>query len=380
MGKLAIIGLGLIGGSMGLALKRAEPENTEVIGYDKDPEVMQRAHKAGVVQGTAPSLARAVQDATMVIVASPIVTMRKVFEEMAPHLRKGAVVTDTASTKSNVLAWAKQTLPESVYFVGGHPMAGKEKMGLQEAEASLFDDRPYCVVPSVEALPGAVNAVVGLAQALGARPFFLDADEHDSYAAAVSHVPLLTSIALFNLVRASNAWPELANMSGPGFRDLTRLASGEPEMSLGIWLTNREALIHWLERMIAELGRFREMLKDAQDEALLKTFTEARLQRDQFIAEPPRRRMPADVPKVEKGQVFAQMILGGKMAENLRRMKEMPQALEPQSKQAAASPGDRGRKKTFAEKIEEGVRRDLEKMERGAPPPAEPDRSSDPLK
>jgi hypothetical protein len=90
--------------------------------------------------------------------------------------------------------------------------------------------------------------------------------------------------------------------------------------------------------------------------------------------------MPADVPKVEKGQVFAQMILGGKMAENLRRMKEMPQALEPQSKQAAASPGDRGRKKTFAEKIEEGVRRDLEKMERGAPPPAEPDRSSDPLK
>jgi prephenate dehydrogenase len=334
MGKLAIVGLGLIGGSMGLALKRAEPENTEVIGYDKDPEVMQRAHKAYVVQATAPSLARAVQDATMVIVASPIVTMRKVFEEMAPHLRKGAVVTDTASTKSDVLAWAKQTLPESVHFVGGHPMAGKEKMGLQEAEASLFDDRPYCVVPSVEALPGAVNAVVGLAQALGARPFFLDADEHDSYAAAVSHVPLLTSIALFNLVRASNAWPELANMSGPGFRDLTRLASGEPEMSHDIFLTNRDNVLHWLDRYIGELHKLSDLIASKEDsESLFRSLAETQMEREQFIERLPQREGP--VKNIEFGsssEAFMTFLTGTLWQE---RAKEITGTLAEQANERA---------------------------------------------
>jgi prephenate dehydrogenase len=132
-------------------------------------------------------------------------------------------------------------------------MAGREKAGLQEAEAEMFDDRPYCIVPSVDAVGGAVNAVVGLVQALGGKPFFLDADEHDAYVAAISHVPLISSVALFNLARRSNAWPELANISGPAFKDLTRLASGEPEMGHDIFITNRENVLHWLHRYMSEL-------------------------------------------------------------------------------------------------------------------------------
>ncbi|HVP04242.1 MAG TPA: prephenate dehydrogenase/arogenate dehydrogenase family protein [Dehalococcoidia bacterium] len=379
--KITIIGLGLIGGSIGLALKAGGIGNqVEIVGHDKTIEAEHLAKKRGAIDRGEHNLPRAVEGAALIIVAVPIPAVAEVFQQIAPHLTAGAVVTDTASTKAQVMRWAEAALPESVSFVGGHPMGGKEISGIEAADAELFRGRAYCICPSVNAAPEAIKQITGLAQLIGAEPLFMEAEEHDQYAAAISHLPLVVSTALFTLMRSSPSWEDLGSMASSGFRDVTRLASGEPEMSLGIWLTNREALIHWLERMIAELGRFREMLKDAQDEALLKTFTEARLQRDQFIAEPPRRRMPADVPKVEKGQVFAQMILGGKMAENLRRMKEMPQALEQQSKQAAASPGDRGRKKTFAEKIEEGVRRDLEKMERGAPPPAEPDRSSDPLK
>src|SRR5215208_1195010 len=131
MGKMAIIGLGLIGGSIGLALKRAEPERTEVVGYDSDYEVMQRARAAQAVDATAPSLEQAVEDATLVIVATPITAVPKVFDAIAPHLRRGCVVTDTCSTKASVMRWAEDRLPPGVHFVGGHPMAGKEQSGPQ---------------------------------------------------------------------------------------------------------------------------------------------------------------------------------------------------------------------------------------------------------
>ena len=154
MGKLTIIGLGLIGGSMGMALRRAEPENTEVVGFDHTQEIMIRAHKAGVVDAIAPTIEEAVRDATLVIVCTPIVAMRKMFQDIGPHLMKGAVVTDTASTKTDVLRWADEFIPKTAFFVGGHPMAGKEKQGLHNSDETLFDDRPYVIVPSVDAAPG----------------------------------------------------------------------------------------------------------------------------------------------------------------------------------------------------------------------------------
>jgi len=169
-------------------------------------------------------------------------------------------------------------------------MAGREKAGLESAEAGLFEGRPYCIVPTVDAVGGAVNAVVGMAEAMGAKPMFLDAEEHDAYVAAVSHVPLISSIALFNLARRSGAWPELANISGPGFRDLTRLASGLPEMGHDIIITNRENVLHWLRRYSRELDRLANLIEDQdEDEALFRALTEAQLERDKFLEELPRR-------------------------------------------------------------------------------------------
>jgi prephenate dehydrogenase len=165
-------------------------------------------------------------------------------------------------------------------------------------------------VPSLNAAPGAVSAVVGLAQAIEAEPFYIDADEHDAYAAAISHVPLVTSIALFGLARSSAAWPELASMSGPAFRDLTRLASGEPVMAHDICLTNGENILHWLERYIEELRRLADLIQEGEPETLFRVIAEAQIEREEFLTNPPKREIDkGDVP--DSGTSFMDVLAGG---------------------------------------------------------------------
>ncbi len=368
-GKVAIIGLGLIGGSLGLALKAAAP-GLHVSGYDRDGGAARKAEKAGAVDATAKSAGEAAQAASLVIVAVPILSVTEVLEEIAPHLEAGAVVTDTASTKAAVMTWAEETLPEHVSFVGGHPMAGKETAGIDHAEEGLFRGKAYCVCPSMRATPEAIQAVTGLARLIGAEPLYMDAAEHDQYAAAVSHMPLMLSAALFSLVRSSPSWDDMGAMASSGFRDMTRLASGDPVMAMGMWRSNREALIHWLERMMSEIGTLRDMLKDAQDDELLKLFTQAQVQRDAFVAEPPRRR-PEGPQEVDKGKAFLDMLIGGKMADNLRRVEKIPEMMRE------TPPAEAGGKKrlSLADRIAEDVKRDLEKLERdrGQPPPGSED-------
>lgn len=331
MGKVGIIGLGLIGGSMGLALKRAKLQGTEIIGFDRDRDVEGRAAKYGAIDRTARSMEELARDCAIIVIATPIVSVERVLADIGPHVQRGAVVTDTASTKGTVLAWARRILPEGVHFVGGHPMAGKEKSGPQAAEATLFDDRPYVVIPSVSAVPGAVNAVVGLAEAIGAKPVFLDADEHDAYAAAISHVPLVASVALFGLARGSTAWPELASMAGPAFRDLTRLASGDPEMSHDICLTNRQNISHWIDRYIGELRRLQEMIDGDDDEALFRALAETQIERENFLYSPPTResaQLPDDLPS--PNQSFLNLMAGSMWAD---RAKELTTSLEERSRE-----------------------------------------------
>jgi prephenate dehydrogenase len=331
MGKIAIIGLGLIGGSMGLALKRARLQNVEIIGVDRDFEVARRALKFGAVDRIAAEPEEVAPEAGLVIIATPIINVRKVLLGIAPRLQPGAVVTDTASTKSEVLKWADEILPRNVYFVGGHPMAGKEKSGPQAAEAGLFDDRPYCITPSVHAVPEAVNAVIGLAEVVKARPFFLDADEHDAYAAAISHVPLVASIALFGLARSSTAWPELGNMAGPGFRDVTRLASGDPEMAHDIFLTNKANISHWIDRLIGELYRLRDLINGEDDQALFRALAETQIERDNFMHSPPRREEPVKTPDLPtSNEAFLNLLAGGMWAQ---RARELTESLESRQRQ-----------------------------------------------
>ena len=320
MERMAIIGLGLIGGSLGLALKAAKLTDVEIVGYDTDTIAAVDARRRGAVDKTEPTLQRATADAGLVILATPIVAMRQVMEEMASGLRENCLVTDTASTKALVMEWAGQLLPPSVSFVGGHPMAGKETAGIANADAKLFAGKSYCIIPSPNATEGAARLVVGLVHLIGAQPLFIDAEEHDRYVAAVSHLPLVLSSALFTLVRSSPAWPELAALASSGFRDVTRLASGDPGLSHDICLTNREAILHWLERLAEELSRYRELLAEGQEEDLFKLFTQAQLDRDTYMAAgpPTRPRVAADVP--DAGEQLAALLVGERLVRRVREL------------------------------------------------------------
>jgi prephenate dehydrogenase len=328
--RIAIIGTGLIGTSLALGLKEARLKDIEIVGFDQSRSVSGAARKRGALDVEARSAQQAVEGAALVIVATPVGAMRAVFEEIAPHLAAGTVVTDVGSTKADVMAWAQEVLPQHVHFVGGHPMAGKEQSGPDAAVADLFRDKAYCVVPSPRAAEAAVQNVVGLAEALGAQYRFMEAGEHDQYVAAVSHVPFLASAALFNMVRSSAAWYDLAPLAGPGFKDITRLASGDPEMERDICLTNRDAIVHWVDRLVAELAALRELVLAGNGDDLLATFQKVQEQRERFMAgldmALEEGKSPVEIPSAAD-QIKA-TLFGGSMADAQKRLREMMDRME----------------------------------------------------
>ena len=340
MPRIAIIGLGLIGGSLGLALKKAELKELEIVGHDAEWGVNGRAKKLGAIDKGAKHPGAAVEGAALVVIATPILQMRDVLEQIAPELAEGAVVTDTGSTKRDVIRWADELLPDSVSFVGGHPIAGKEQTGLDGADAELFQGRPWALSASVGATESAVKSIEYLTTVVGAHPVLVDAEEHDSYLAAVSHLPLMTSVALFTLASGSQAWPDLAALAGPGFRSATRLASGSPDMSHDIALTNRENLLHWLDRYGEELRKLRELIanEEKQDE-LITLLAKARTERDAFIESPPER--PGATQTMEmasSGERMLSLMIGEHLA---RRTREINEALE---RRASGGGGPRGKR------------------------------------
>lgn len=270
--RVTIVGLGLIGGSIGLALHQTKAAQ-QVAGYDLGKGVCDRARKIGAIDQSYNSLADAVRGAELVILATPVGAMRALLQNIAPTLTPGAVITDVASTKVQVITWAEEFLPSSVSFVGGHPMTGKELSGVEAADANLFHNRIYCLTPTARTRPGAVSKVCSLVETLGARVRFLEPAEHDGQVASVSHLPFLASIALMNTASNGPAWGDASLLAAGGFRDVSRLAAGNPEMYRDICLTNSESITHWLDEYIAALKTMRERIAN-HDRSLGDTFTE----------------------------------------------------------------------------------------------------------
>ncbi len=325
MERIAIIGLGLIGGSVGLALKRSNLEGVHVVGSARTRDTVQRAKKIGAIDQEARTAKDAVRDARLVIIAAPILATRPLFEEIAPALMPGAIVTDCGSTKGNVMRWAKELLPDTAHFVGGHPMAGKETSGIDAADGDLFREKTWVVVPSVTADESAVRTVVGLAQLCGATVTFMDADEHDSYVAAISHLPLALSSALFSVAFGSTAWPELATLASSGFRDTTRLASGSPEMAHDIMISNRDNVLHWIDRFQEELSRLRGAIAAGESEPMLEAFARPQLERDNYMINgAPRRDVSSPVPTIS----FADLMMGSKLSGMMKKQQEILKAAE----------------------------------------------------
>jgi prephenate dehydrogenase len=278
--RIALIGLGLIGGSIGLALHKAKAAQ-EVVGYDLGKGVSDRARKVGAIDQAYSTLQDAVRGAELVVLATPVGTMRALLQNLATCVTPGAVVTDVASTKAQVISWAEEFLPPSVSFVGGHPMTGKEQSGVEAADASLFQNRIYCLTPTARTRPAAINKVSAFVEALGARVRFLEPAEHDGQVAGVSHLPFIASIALVNTVTASPSWSDASLLAANGFRDMSRLAGGSPEMYRDICLTNSEAITHWLDEYITALRTIRNSIAE-HDKNLVETFANAQELRQQW--------------------------------------------------------------------------------------------------
>lgn len=318
MDKIAIIGLGLIGTSMGLAIRQTQNKNIEVVGIDLEPSNTSTARKMGAIDRDAHTIPEAVRDADLVIIAIPVLAIRDLFEFISEFLKEGAVVTDTGSTKKDVVAWAEELLPAGVSFVGGHPLAGKESSGPKDAEAAMLNGAVYAVCPARNASESAVQTVLSVVQAIGATPYFVDAAEHDSYVAAVSHLPFLLSVSLVNATTKSNGWREMSRLASSGFRDISRLASGDPVMHRDIAVTNRDSLVYWLDELIKDLHHLRGLVKDDQAglEQMLVEAWEARAR--WMLGREGDDKSPTD--DLKSSDQFMGMLLGDTVARRFRDM------------------------------------------------------------
>ena len=278
LNKLVIIGVGLIGGSFALALRKAGMVKF-IVGVGRNKENMQRALSLGVIDKIADNPASAMQDANFVLLAMPVGQTTNIMAQIAPHLGSETILTDVGSTKQDVIAVAQSYLADNIRnFVPGHPIAGAELSGVGAAQADLFRDKHLILTPLAETAAHAINQVVKCWQSCGAQISQMHADEHDKVLAATSHLPHILAFTLMNFLRSSNENnPEnLLRFAGSGFRDFTRIASSSPEMWRDICLANREALLTQIDAYKDALTSLQENLASSDAQALEKTFTEAR--------------------------------------------------------------------------------------------------------
>ncbi len=286
--RIAIIGMGLIGASLGMALRSVETRESplgplEVLGWDSNPQATREARGRLAIDREGRSLAETVSEASIVVIATPVQSMRTILAQLGSLLPAGTIVTDVASTKAEVSKWAAASLPAGVAFVGGHPMAGKEHAGVAAADPALFNDAIYCLTVSSSTPPAAVETVEAMVRMLGARPYYIDPHEHDAYVAGISHLPMLLSVALVEITGRSPAWQELSALAASGFRDVSRLASGDPQMHRDICLTNPVGISRWLNEMAAFLLDLRDQIEAGDSEAIVALLERAKAQRDAWL-------------------------------------------------------------------------------------------------
>lgn len=285
--RITIVGLGLVGGSLGMALRQAEVADV-IVGHDRNRLVGNEAKGKGAVDKVHWNLISACEGADLVILALPLDAIAETMELIGPDLRPGCVVVDTASVKGPVLEWAAEFLPEKVHFVGGDPIPAwipENVSGIVAAQADLFQGGIMCVVPSAAAPPEAIDLVTGLAATVGAQPLFLDAVEHDGLRAGVDQLPSLLALGLLESVIRQPTWRELRKMAGASFEAATRLQVAQPEGEVQGWLANRENLLRWLDDLTAALGSLREALDEGRAEELVERFGEAARERQNWAAD-----------------------------------------------------------------------------------------------
>ncbi|NOT69468.1 MAG: prephenate dehydrogenase/arogenate dehydrogenase family protein [Methylophilaceae bacterium] len=280
MKKLVIFGVGLIGGSIALALKKNMKE-LQVVGLGRAGESLQTALELGVIDLAETDTASALMHADMVIIATPVAQTPPILLAIAPYLDKKTVVTDVGSTKADVMAHARALLGEKIsQFVPGHPIAGAEKSGVTAARADLFDNKNVVLTPTAETNPLALEQVRQMWLKANAQVSLMSADEHDGIFAAVSHLPHLLAFALVDDIAARPNASQLFSFAASGFRDFTRIAGSNAEMWRDISLANKNALLNELTTYQAEISRLYSLLQNEDAAGLQALFERASVARN----------------------------------------------------------------------------------------------------
>ncbi len=272
--RVAILGLGAVGGSIGLALSQGRAAR-QVAGYDGGKGIADQARKLGAIDVVCSQVAEATRGAELIVLATPVVAMRALLQQVAGTAAAGAVVTDVASTKTQVISWAEEFLPPTTGFVGGHPITDREGAGIEKADAALFQQRVYCLVPTRRTPQAALEKVSALVDTLGARVRFLEPAEHDSMVAGMQQLPYLISAALMQTVGGSPSWHDALLLAGDGLRDATSPVAGDPEVLRESCLTNSEAVVRWIFDYMNNLADLRDRIA-AHDSSVDDIFKQAK--------------------------------------------------------------------------------------------------------
>lgn len=281
--KLAVIGVGLIGGSLARALRAADQVET-IVGCGRGAANLRRGVELGVIDSYTHDIAEAVQDADMVFVSVPLGVMREVFAAMCGHLAAHAIVTDGGSAKASVIADFQAVCgPHIAQFVPGHPIAGTEHNGVEASFAELYQNRRVIITPTAQSDREAVQQVTAMWQACGAEVVSMDVQHHDEVLAATSHLPHMLAFGLVDALARMDQHDEIFRYAAGGFRDFTRIASSNPTMWRDICIANRQALGQMLSSFADELQSLAESIEQGDGERLLAIFQRAKDARDGYI-------------------------------------------------------------------------------------------------
>lgn len=276
---VCIVGVGLIGGSFGIAA-RERGLARRVVGAARREETVQAARGCGAIDEGTTEVEVAARGADLVFLAPPVGQMRPLCERIAPVVHADAIVTDAGSTKADIVRDCTRLFSPKAYFVGGHPMAGSERTGVEAARGDLFEGAVWVLTPTAHTPPPVVNQLLALVEGVGAMPLLLNADAHDALLAVTSHVPHITAAALVHLFADAREESEVAQqLIASGWRDSTRIAAGSPEMWRDISLANAPALSHSLDELIAQLETVRALLVEGNGDRLLEWFERAAVMR-----------------------------------------------------------------------------------------------------
>jgi len=280
--KVTIVGLGMIGGSLGMAIKKKNL--ARVIGLTRERSKCERAVALKAVDYASSNIKGIIQGADIIFICYPIHLIIPEIKKIIQFVKPGTIITDVGSTKEFIVSQAEKIMPKGVFFVGGHPMAGKEKTGIEEAEADLFNGRPYVLTRTKKTDGKALETLKVLVAKLGAKVSIMDPSEHDRVVAAISHMPVAIAASLIDSIdHAGKLKKQMMDLSSSGLRDTTRIASGDPFLGTDMFTTNKKAVLEAINNFKRSLNTVTALIRKGGTESIAQKLADVKKLRDSIF-------------------------------------------------------------------------------------------------